>query len=115
MAKIDFSADYDGRRLAEDPPSSVDKLLSSICIHLTVPNLLLLGAISMSVSNSTHRAMANPPIPATLIVSLVAPPWAMAIVALHSGTKLLEQLGVASEEIFRGDRLPVLHFPDRTN
>jgi hypothetical protein len=57
------------------------------------------------------RATSNAPIPPALIVSLVAPPWAMAIVALHSATQLLEQLGVASEEIFRGDRLPVLHFP----
>lgn len=55
--------------------------------------------------------MSKTPIPPTLMVSLVAPPWTVAIVALHSGAKLLEQLGVASEEIFRGDRLPVLHFP----
>jgi hypothetical protein len=27
--------------------------------------------------------------------------------------EFIEQLGVASEEVFRGDRLPVLHFPDR--
>lgn len=55
--------------------------------------------------------MSKTKVPPTLIVSLVAPPWAMAIVALQSGAKLLEQIGVASEEIFRGDRLPVLHFP----
>jgi hypothetical protein len=55
--------------------------------------------------------MSKTPISPALIVSLVAPPWAVAIVALHSGAKLLEQLGIASEEIFRGDRLPVLHFP----
>jgi hypothetical protein len=55
--------------------------------------------------------MANPPISPALLVSLAAPPWVVAIVALQSGAKLLEQLGVASEEIFRGDRLPVLHFP----
>jgi hypothetical protein len=63
------------------------------------------------MSISTHRAMSSTPISPALIVSLVAPPWAMALVALHSGAKLLEQVGVASEEIFRGDRLPVLHFP----
>jgi hypothetical protein len=65
----------------------------------------------MSVITSTHRAMSKTPISPTLIVSLVAPPWVVAIVALQSGAKLLEQLGVASEEIFRGDRLPILHFP----
>jgi hypothetical protein len=55
--------------------------------------------------------MSKTPIPPALIVSLVAPAWTVAIVSLQSGAKLLEQLGVASEEIFRGDRLPVLHFP----
>jgi hypothetical protein len=55
--------------------------------------------------------MSKTPIPPASIVSLVAPLWAVTIVGIQSGAKLLEQLGVASEEIFRGDRLPVLHFP----
>jgi hypothetical protein len=62
----------------------------------------------MSVPTSTHRSR---PISPTVLVSLVAPTWLLAIVALNTGTELLEQLGVASEEVFRGDRLPVLHFP----
>lgn len=50
--------------------------------------------------------------PSTL-VSLAATPWLGAIIAIQATQGLLEQVGLASEEIFRGDRLPVLHFPDR--
>ena len=48
----------------------------------------------------------------SLLVSMVATPWLGAIVGLQAAGNLLERLGVASEEIFRGDRLPVLHFTD---
>ena len=54
----------------------------------------------------------TPTMPSTL-VSLAATPWLGAIVAIRATQELLEQVGLASEEIFRGDRLPVLHFPDR--
>ena len=49
----------------------------------------------------------------SLLVSMVATPWLGAIVGLQAAGNLLERLGVASEEVFRGDRLPVLHFTDR--
>lgn len=47
----------------------------------------------------------------SLLVSIAATPWLLAIVAAQAAGGLLEQLGLSSEEIFRGDRLPVLHFP----
>ncbi len=49
----------------------------------------------------------------SLLVSIVTTPWLGAIVGLQAAGNLLEQMGVASEEVFRGDRLPVLHFTDR--
>jgi hypothetical protein len=45
----------------------------------------------------------------SLLVSLAATPLLMTIVTLKAASGLLEQLGLVSEEIFRGDRLPVLH------
>lgn len=45
-------------------------------------------------------------------MSIAATPWLAAIVSIQAATGFLEQLGLASEEMFRGDRLPVLHFPD---
>ncbi len=46
-----------------------------------------------------------------LLVSLAATPWLVAIVTANTAGSWLERLGLASEEIFRGDRLPVLHLP----
>jgi hypothetical protein len=44
------------------------------------------------------------------MVSIAATPWLAAIVSLQAASGFLEQLGLASEEMFRGDRLPILHF-----
>jgi hypothetical protein len=58
----------------------------------------------MSVSSA-------PIVSPSLLVSIAATPWLVTIVTLKTASGLLEQLGLASEEIFRGDRLPVLHLP----
>jgi hypothetical protein len=58
----------------------------------------------MSVSSA-------PVVSPSLLVSIAATPWLVTIVTLKAASGLLEQLGLASEEIFRGDRLPVLHLP----
>jgi hypothetical protein len=47
----------------------------------------------------------------SILVSLAATPWLLAIVGIQTATGALEQLGLMSEELFRGDRLPVLHLP----
>jgi hypothetical protein len=47
-------------------------------------------------------------------VSLVSVPILSVLVTAHAVLNRLEQVGVGSEEIFRGDRLPVLPFPDQT-
>ncbi len=58
----------------------------------------------MSVSSA-------PVVSPSLLVSIAATPWLVTIITLNAASGLLEQLGLASEEIFRGDRLPVLHLP----
>jgi hypothetical protein len=52
-------------------------------------------------------------VPPSLLVSLAATPWLVTIVTVHAAGGFLEQLGLTSEEMFRGDRLPVLRLPDR--
>jgi hypothetical protein len=64
----------------------------------------------MTMSGSPSRIAVVSP---SLLVSLAATPWLAAIVSARAAGSSIEQLGLASEEIFRGDRLPVLHFPDR--
>lgn len=49
-----------------------------------------------------------------LLLSLAAAPLLLALVGGRVLTKAVQELGVFSEEIFRGDRLPVLHFPSET-
>jgi hypothetical protein len=51
-----------------------------------------------------------PVVSPSLLVSLAATPCLLTIVSLKAASVFLEQLGLVSEEIFRGDRLPVLHF-----
>ena len=63
---------------------------------------------NMSGSSPSSRAVVSP----SLLVSIAATPWLSAIVSIRAASSVLEQLGLASEEMFRGDRLPVLHFPD---
>jgi hypothetical protein len=64
----------------------------------------------MTMSGSPSRIAVVSP---SLLVSLAATPWLAAIVSARAAGGFIEQLGLASEEVFRGDRLPVLHFPDR--
>ena len=47
----------------------------------------------------------------SILVSLATTPCLLAIVAIKAASGLLAQLGSTSEEIFRGDRLPVIHAP----
>ncbi len=47
-------------------------------------------------------------------VSVAGVPVLLAIVMMRLAQQRLEQLGVSSEEVFRGERLPVLPFPDQS-
>jgi hypothetical protein len=51
-----------------------------------------------------------PVIPTPLLVSLATPPVLCALVAGRALTRAIIDLGLSSEEVFRGDRLPVLPF-----
>jgi hypothetical protein len=60
-----------------------------------------------SSSRNTTTDLVSP----SLLVSLAATPWLLTIVAIQTTSQMLEQIGLSSEEIFRGDRLPVIHMP----
>ncbi|MBD2577075.1 hypothetical protein H6G50_05195 [Oscillatoria sp. FACHB-1406] len=47
-----------------------------------------------------------------LLLSLAAAPFLLSVVTIKTLTQRLQEIGQASEEIFRGDRLPVLNFPE---
>jgi hypothetical protein len=52
------------------------------------------------------------PLVPTIWLSLVTSPFIIGFLAVSFLSETLTQLGRASEELFRGTRLPVLHFPD---
>jgi hypothetical protein len=63
--------------------------------------------MSKSPASHLHPFNASP----SLLVSLVAAPWLITITTVKAASEILERVGLVSEEIFRGDRLPVLHLP----
>jgi hypothetical protein len=52
------------------------------------------------------------PLDPEILVSLAAVPVLLAVVGIKKLSEGISAIGTASEEIFRGDRLPILHFPD---
>ena len=70
----------------------------------------------MSPNKNTPQTAAGIPatsgIPIELLLSLATAPVLLGIVSIQAVGSWLQAAGVASEEVFRGDRLPVLHFPD---
>lgn len=71
----------------------------------------------MSPTNTKKPRMApeNPAtsgIPTEFLLSLATAPMLLGVLAIDVVGSWLQAAGVASEEVFRGDRLPVLHFPD---
>jgi hypothetical protein len=52
------------------------------------------------------------PFPASLCLSLVTSSFLLSLVVAQSLVQKLIEVGEMSEEFFRGDRLPVLNFPE---
>ena len=51
------------------------------------------------------------PVPSDILLSLVALPMLGGLVAAGAAAEFVASIGVESEEVFRGSRLPVLNFP----
>jgi hypothetical protein len=55
--------------------------------------------------------MAKSKLSSDVLVSVATAPLLVALVGSKVLAELVQKLGLASEEVFRGDRLPVLHMP----
>ena len=53
----------------------------------------------------------NLQIPSDIILSFATAPLLLGLLAGRAAAELLATIGSSSEEVFRGDRLPVLNFP----
>lgn len=51
----------------------------------------------------------NPLIPSDILISVGTVPLLAVLLGGKALSELVQQVGQASEEVFRGDRLPVLH------
>ncbi|MGC1395012.1 MAG: hypothetical protein WA828_12095 [Coleofasciculaceae cyanobacterium] len=70
----------------------------------------------MSSSNDQTRDAAATnllglPIPTDFLLSLATGPLLLGVVSLEAVFRGIQTSGINSEEVFRGDRLPLLHFP----
>ena len=53
-------------------------------------------------------------IPQSLILQIGTASMLAALVAQEAAIQTMEAMGEASEELFRGERLPILDFPEQT-
>ena len=51
------------------------------------------------------------PVPSDILLSLLALPMLGGLVAAGAAAEFVASIGIESEEVFRGSRLPVLNFP----
>jgi len=47
-----------------------------------------------------------------LLLSLATAPMLLGLLSTQAVFSWLQEAGINSEELFRGERLPILHFPD---
>ncbi|MGQ9869226.1 hypothetical protein [Leptodesmis sp.] len=52
-------------------------------------------------------------VPVDLLISLATVPLVVGLVGTKILTQIAQELGQLSEEVFRGDRLPLLKFPSQ--
>ncbi len=64
---------------------------------------------SMSANPSQERKSTE------FLLSLAVGPMLFGVLATDAVFSWLQAIGTSSEEVFRGDRLPVLHFPESGN
>ena len=62
------------------------------------------------LKNLTHNSP-KLPVPSDILLSLVALPMLGGLVAAGAAAEFVASIGIESEEVFRGSRLPLLNFP----
>lgn len=71
---------------------------------LSSPNKKLPENAAVNTSKSS--------IPTEFLLSLATAPLLLGVLSLDAMFSWLQATGISSEEVFRGDRLPVLPFPE---
>jgi len=75
--------------------------------------------MSSPLNNKLRDTTATNPsvlgIPTEFLLSLATGPLLLGVISLEAIFSGLQAAGISSEELFRGDRLPILHFPDASS
>ncbi|MBE9028317.1 hypothetical protein IQ266_00920 [filamentous cyanobacterium LEGE 11480] len=61
--------------------------------------------------SNSHQNGNHPAFLGNLLVGLATPPMILAVIGSHTVTQSISAISQLSEDLLRGDRLPVLHFP----
>lgn len=64
-------------------------------------------------SPPNQAPLPKPVVPVDLLISLATVPLVVGLVGAKMLTQMTQELGQLSEEVFRGDRLPLLKFPSQ--
>lgn len=75
----------------------------------------ILAMQTPQADQNPSQTSAETMLPSNWLVSLGAAPLLVGLVGSRLITRLILELSESSEEILRGDRLPVLHFPEISN
>ncbi|MGL5059780.1 MAG: hypothetical protein ACRC62_07330 [Microcoleus sp.] len=66
---------------------------------------------NQDLSKTATSKTQNLPIPSDIVLSLAALPLLGGLLAAKAAAEFVGAIGIESEEVFRGSRLPILHFP----
>lgn len=72
----------------------------------------MLSSLNKKLPENIAVSTSKSQIPTELLLSLATGPLLLGVLSLEAVFSWLQATGISSEEVFRGDRLPVLPFPD---
>jgi hypothetical protein len=72
----------------------------------------VLSSLNKKLPENIAVSTSKSQIPTELLLSLATGPLLLGVLSIEAVFSWLQATGISSEEVFRGDRLPVLPFPD---
>jgi hypothetical protein len=84
-------------------------------IHLPTSTPLTMSPVTHNPSDNSGLELLFLTIPQSLLLQLGTASIMALLIAEKATTNTLTALGEASEELFRGERLPILNFPEPAN
>jgi hypothetical protein len=71
-----------------------------------------MSSYNNTVPKTTATTLKGDRMPTEFLLSLAVGPMLLGVLATDAIVSWLQSTGINSEEVFRGERLPVLHFPE---